>query len=67
MNPTSANAGQLTLTWPEGNALRDLTLGGVKAEIFPSSFLGKSMAGEEVSAAEGTLTLRLPQAGQAFP
>ena len=24
MNPTSANAGMLTLAWPEGNALRDL-------------------------------------------
>ena len=61
MNPTSANAGQLVMTWPEGNALRDLTLGGVKARIFPSSFLGKSMAGEEVSSAQGTLTLRLPR------
>jgi hypothetical protein len=64
MNPTSANAGGLTLTWPEGNVLRDLTIRGVKAEIFPASFLGKSMVGEEVTGSEGTLTLRIPQSGK---
>lgn len=64
MNPTNANATRLALTWPEGNALRDLTLRGVKAEISPSSFFGKSLTGEEVSSVEGTLTLRPPQPGK---
>lgn len=64
MNPTSANANGLTLRWPEGNVLRDLTLRQIRAEIFPVSFLGKIMTGEEASAQEGTLTLRFPQAGK---
>jgi hypothetical protein len=64
MNPTSANAGGLTLTWPAGNALRNLNMRGIHAEISPPSFLGKSMVGEEVTAAEGELNVWLPQAGQ---
>jgi hypothetical protein len=64
MNPTSANAGMLTLTWPEGNALRELSLRGFRAEVFPASFLGKSMVGEEVVFGEGTLSLRVPVAGE---
>jgi hypothetical protein len=64
MNPTSANAGGMILTWPEGNILQDLTLRSVRAEVFPSSFLGKAMAGEEVFSSEGTLNLRIPQAGK---
>lgn len=58
MNPTSANASALTLTWPEDSALESLSLKGIKADIFPISFLGKSMTGREVSATEGTLVLR---------
>jgi hypothetical protein len=64
MNPTSANAGGMILTWPEGNILQDLTLRTIRAEMLPASFLGKSMVGEEVFASEGTLNLRLPQAGK---
>lgn len=64
MNPTSANAGELSLTWPEGNVLRNLMARGVRAEISPASFLGKSMVGEEATATEGTLALRIPQAGK---
>lgn len=64
MNPTSANANLLTLTWPEGNVLRDLTVRGIRAEIFPVSFLGKSMAGEEIKGLEGTVTLRFPDASK---
>ena len=58
MNPTSANASALTLTWPSDSVLECLSLRGLKADISPLSFLGKSMIGREVSAAEGTLTLR---------
>lgn len=64
MNPTRAIAGRLALRWPEGNALRELTLRNVKADVSLLSFLGKSLEGEEVSAAEGTLILRVPQADQ---
>ncbi len=61
MNPSTANASTLTLAWPEGNVMQTLALHSIKTEIFPSSFLGKSMTGEETSAAEGQLTLRIPQ------
>lgn len=64
MNPTSANASALTLAWPAGNVLGNLKLRGITAKISPVSFLGKAMTGEEASASEGTLTLRIPQAGE---
>lgn len=64
MNPTSANASRLALTWPAGNVLRDLTLRTIRADISPASFLGKTLAGEELLAAEGSLTLRVPQPDQ---
>ncbi|RYD61171.1 MAG: hypothetical protein EOP83_17655, partial [Verrucomicrobiaceae bacterium] len=64
MNPKTANAGNLTLKWPAGNTLESLTMRGLTAEIFPASFLGKSMTGEEVSVQEATLTLRIPKPGE---
>lgn len=64
MNPTHANAGRITLTWPDGNVMRDLTARGIRAGIHPTSFLGKSMVGEEVTATEGTLTLQVPAPGR---
>lgn len=60
VNPTSANAGRIVLTWPETHLLRDLSATSVKAEISPSSFLGNSMVGEEAISSEGTLTIRIP-------
>ena len=64
VNPTRANAGQLILTWPEGNALRELSMRGVTAAIAPASFLGKSLHGEEVTANEGNLSISVPQSGE---
>ena len=66
MNPKTANAGSLTLNWPTGNILKSLNLSGLNAEVFPSSFFGKSMIGEEVSAATGNLELQFPQADEAL-
>ena len=66
MNPKTANAGKLTLEWPGGNVLKSLTLHGITAEISPSSFLGKSMNGEEITVADGTLVLQIPKPGQAL-
>ena len=66
MNPKSANASTLALTWPEGNVLKSLSLRGMIAEVFPSSFLGKSMNGEEVTFSEGTLAVQVPKPGQAL-
>lgn len=70
MNPRTANSGKLTLQWPEGNVLDTLSLRGLTAEIFPASFLGKAFTGEEITVADASLTLRLPQPGEpvrAFP
>lgn len=64
VNPTRANAGQLVLTWPEGNALRELSVRGIGAAIAPSSFFGKSLAGEEVTSTDGILSLGVPQEGE---
>lgn len=64
MNPKTANASSLAMQWPSGNVLNSLTLAGLNAEVFPSSFLGNAMKGEEVSATEGTLTLRFPEVGE---
>ncbi|MCX6865786.1 MAG: hypothetical protein NTV46_06115 [Verrucomicrobia bacterium] len=64
INPTSVNAGRLALSWPAGNVLRSLTLGNIRADISLTSFLGKPLHGEEMTASEGTLILRIPQADQ---
>ena len=66
MNPQTANAAKLLLQWPEGNVLKSATLSGINAEIFPSSFLGKSLNGEEVSITDGMLALQIPKPGQAL-
>lgn len=64
MNPQSANASTLTLRWPTGNILNNLALRGLKAEIFPSSFLGKLMSGDELIVEAGSLELQFPQPTQ---
>lgn len=64
MNPKTANAGHLALQWPAGNVLQNLTLRGLSAEIFPSSFLGTFMTGEEISVQDGTLALQIPNPDQ---
>lgn len=65
MNPRTANAGSLTLDWPAGNVLKNLTLRGLIAEISPTSFFGKSLNGEEIRVAQASLTLRIPNSSEA--
>jgi hypothetical protein len=60
MNPASANANLVVLKWPKGNVLSELNVRGVRAEIRPSSFLGKAMVGEEIKSPEANLFLRVP-------
>jgi hypothetical protein len=60
MNPKTANAERLILSWPDGNILKNLNLRGISSEISPSSLFGKGLSGQDVTAAEGLLTLRLP-------
>ncbi len=61
MNPTNAYADSMSLDWPEGHILGDLKLRVLKAEIRPSSFLGKTFTGEDVTASDGVLRLYAPQ------
>jgi hypothetical protein len=65
VNPKTANATLLDLTWPEGHLLRHLRLRSINAEIFPASFLGKALTGEEVTAGQAELTLDFPVPDQA--
>lgn len=58
MNPTSANAGRVSLSWPQGNVLRNLTLRNVRANVSLASFLGQSFTGDELTCPEGILELR---------
>ncbi len=64
INPKTANAGNLTLNWPEGNFLKDLSILVPVAQIRPITFLGKTFNGEEVTAPYGLLHLQFPQADQ---
>jgi hypothetical protein len=63
VNPTYAVADWLSLDWPGGNALQNLSLRGIKANLHPVSFLGRSVRGEEMLVQEATLNLREPQGG----
>lgn len=60
VNPKTANANLLEFTWPEGNILRFLRLRMLNAEIFPASFLGNALTGEEITAGQAELTLDFP-------
>lgn len=64
MNPKSANAATVKLAWPEGNVLTHLDNQGVTAQVFPTSFLGKSMVGEEITVRESKLNISLPKQGE---
>lgn len=64
VNPQTANAGGMAMTWPEGNVLKSLTLRGLTAEIHPNTFLGNVFAGESVNVTAGTLALGVPAADQ---
>ncbi|MDH4445514.1 MAG: hypothetical protein QE267_10360 [Akkermansiaceae bacterium] len=64
MNPKTANAGQVSLDWPDGNMLKNLTMYGVSAEVFPSSFFGDTMVGDELTSPSGILALQIPTLGQ---
>ena len=60
MNPKTANAAQLIFSWPQGTLLKNLSINNLSADIFPSSFFGKSFNGEEVTANQGRLNLQVP-------
>jgi hypothetical protein len=64
VNPKTANAGLITLTWPEGHIMRHLLVRSIRAEIFPASFLGKALTGEEITAGQAELTLDFPVPSQ---
>lgn len=64
MNPKSANAASVKLTWPQGNVLTHLDSQGLTAQIFPTSFFGKALVGEEIIVRECKLNLSRPLQGE---
>lgn len=66
MNPKTANAASVDLKWPPGNVLDKFSLRGLNAEVFPSSFLGNTMTGEEIHFTDGMLALKYPIQGEAL-
>ncbi len=64
INPKTANAGSLTLEWPAGNVLKGLSARGLNAEVFPITFLGKKISGEEATVNDATLDLQFPKSGE---
>jgi len=58
MNPSSAVAESLSLAWPEGSPIESLHVRGLRAETSPVSLFGGAFRGGELTAREGTVTLR---------
>ena len=64
INPKTANASYVAMTWPGGNVLRELQARSLQAEILPSSFLGKSLNGDEITAGQVEVFLDFPEPSQ---
>ncbi|MGA0845099.1 MAG: hypothetical protein ACO3RV_01040 [Luteolibacter sp.] len=62
VTPTRVNAGRLALTWPEGTLIQELTARGISGQMALSSFLGKSLTGEELAASEVNIRIGMPSA-----
>jgi hypothetical protein len=60
MNPATASAAHLAMSWPESHALHHLEARGLRAKISPISFVGKVFQGQEVIADNGNLFLTAP-------
>ena len=63
VSPTRAIAGRISLAWPSGKVLKELTARGVSASISPAAFLGKSLTGEDVAVDNAVLRLGFPESG----
>jgi hypothetical protein len=61
MNPASANADTLRLTWPDGHPFESIHARGLRADTTVGSVLGGAFRGDELLAGEGTLTWRVPE------
>lgn len=62
INPETANAATVSLSWPPGNLIKSLLLNKLQADVSPTSFFGRSFTGEEITAAEGKMEIQLPTA-----
>lgn len=60
MNPLTASAGHLNMSWPDGYVLDRLETNGLLAKIAPVNFFGKAFKGEEIIATRGALFLKAP-------
>lgn len=66
MNPATASAAHVKMSWSEPYALHRLEARGLKAKISPISFFGKVFQGQEITAETGNLHLTAPGAGVDF-
>lgn len=55
VTPVSAGASAMSLSWPDGNPLRELKLQHVSGDLRMTSFFGRGWSGEEVLAKTGKL------------
>ena len=51
--PVSLGAGRIELTWPEDQPAASLTLHGLQGDVKLSSYFGKELSGQHISAAHG--------------
>lgn len=58
--PHVAQMASFSLTWPEGGMLRSLAAGQIKAELRPTSLLGKVWRGDEVLAQDVRVSMDQP-------
>jgi hypothetical protein len=57
MNPATASASKLEMSWPEGSVLHRFEVTGLTAKIAPINFLGGVFHGEELTGSEASLFL----------
>lgn len=60
MSPRSANSSVLELAWPHGGGIQRLIARGLCATVYPRSFLGGRMTGEEAIAQQAIVWLSAP-------
>jgi hypothetical protein len=59
INPKTANFGKLSMEWPTGFIVKSLIINDLQATISPTSLLGGSFHGDEITATKGTMEIQL--------
>ncbi len=64
VNPKAAAASAISMRWPEGNVMEELTAITVTARISPGTLFLSDMKGDDIDAQQMILRLRFPQSGK---